>query len=173
MRIIMYAVSVIVILLGGVAVCSAADEKTTNRTVTATYHVPTDGKIMDVTYHPEYDQWWVKCREKNDVTIYTYDEYSKQWGCVVFTSKKPTATQRKPEKSNTKKTQLKTAPKADKPKAQPVKPEKKEEKASAVKKPPETKEIQKKEESKENKWITPFDVLKKGADIFRRKPEEK
>ena len=30
---------------------------------TTTYQVPTTGEIMDVIYLPEFDEWWVKCRE--------------------------------------------------------------------------------------------------------------
>ena len=173
MRIIKYVVLVIFILSQCITVCSAKETTTTNKTVTATYPVPTDGKIMDVTYHPEYDQWWVKCREKNNIAIYTYDEYSKQWGCVVFTPKKPTAPQIKTEKSKDKKAKSNTTPNTIKSKAQPIKPGKKEEKPVGQEKPAEPKTTQKKDESKQQKWMTPFDVLKKGAEIFTGKPEEK
>jgi hypothetical protein len=53
------------------------------------FEVPTSGKIMDVQYRPEFDEWWVKCREGNDIVIYSYDKISRKWGRVLFTTKKP------------------------------------------------------------------------------------
>ena len=44
------------------------------------FEVPTSGKIIDVQYHPEFDEWWVKCREGNDIAIYSYDKMSPQMG---------------------------------------------------------------------------------------------
>ena len=158
--------------LASAGLCPAADAPASNKTVTATYHVPSKGKIMDVTYRPEYDQWWVKCREKDDVTIYTFDEYSKQWGCVVFTTNSAPP-EKKTEKPAAKKTIVKPEAKSDNKKPQPEKIEKKDEKTSESAKPTEPKESTADNGKKDGKWITPFDMLKKGADIFRRKPEEK
>jgi hypothetical protein len=53
------------------------------------FEVPTSGKIMDVQYRGEFDEWWVKCREGNDIVIYSYDKIARKWGKVVFTAKKP------------------------------------------------------------------------------------
>jgi hypothetical protein len=53
------------------------------------FEVPTTGKIMDIQYRPEFDEWWVKCREGNDIVIYSYDKIARKWGKVVFTTKKP------------------------------------------------------------------------------------
>src|SRR5208283_4053723 len=53
------------------------------------FEVPTSGKIIDVQYHPEFDEWWVKCREGNDIAIYSYDKMTRKWGRVLFTPKKP------------------------------------------------------------------------------------
>jgi hypothetical protein len=52
------------------------------------FEVPTSGKIIDVQYRPEFDEWWVKCREGNDIAIYSYDKMTRKWGRVLFTPKK-------------------------------------------------------------------------------------
>jgi hypothetical protein len=54
----------------------------------AVFEVPTTGKIVDVVYHPEFDEWWVKCREGDQICIYTYDHRSKEWARVLFVPKK-------------------------------------------------------------------------------------
>ncbi len=51
---------------------------------TTTYQVPTTGEIMDVVYLPEFDEWWVKCREGKGISIYSYDKRSKKWGHALF-----------------------------------------------------------------------------------------
>src|SRR5208283_431994 len=53
------------------------------------FEVPTSGKIIDVQYRPEFDEWWVKCREGNDIVIYSYEKLTRKWGRVLFTTKKP------------------------------------------------------------------------------------
>ncbi len=53
------------------------------------FEVPTSGKILDVQYRPEFDEWWVKCREGNDIVIYSYEKMTRKWGKVLFTIKKP------------------------------------------------------------------------------------
>ncbi|MGB6063486.1 MAG: hypothetical protein WBG50_01670 [Desulfomonilaceae bacterium] len=53
------------------------------------FEVPTSGTIMDVQYHPEFDEWWVKCREGTNIVIYSYEKLTRKWGRVVFTPKKP------------------------------------------------------------------------------------
>jgi hypothetical protein len=60
--------------------------------------VPTAGKIIDVVYHPEFDDWWVTCREGDNIAVYTYDPRTQKWGKVVFVPKKPEETGKKPEK---------------------------------------------------------------------------
>jgi len=52
------------------------------------FEVPTSGKIIDVQYRPEFDEWWVKCREGSDIAIYSYDKMTRKWGRVLFTPKK-------------------------------------------------------------------------------------
>jgi len=56
---------------------------------TTTYQVPTTGEIMDVTYRPEFDEWWVKCREGKGVSVYSYDKRSKKWGRALFVPQRP------------------------------------------------------------------------------------
>jgi hypothetical protein len=60
------------------------------------YEVPTTGKIINVEYHPEFDEWWVHCREGNNVVVYTYDYRNKTWAKVTFTPKK---TEEQPQKT--------------------------------------------------------------------------
>ncbi|MFH1116831.1 MAG: hypothetical protein V1792_23185 [Pseudomonadota bacterium] len=55
---------------------------------TTTYAVPTTGEIMDVMYLPEFDEWWVKCREGKGVSVYSYDKRSKKWGQALFLPEK-------------------------------------------------------------------------------------
>lgn len=52
------------------------------------YEVPTSGKILDVRYHPEFDEWWVHCKEGESIAVYSYDEKTRQWGKILFTAKK-------------------------------------------------------------------------------------
>ncbi|MCG8376705.1 MAG: hypothetical protein MI702_09520, partial [Chlorobiales bacterium] len=53
------------------------------------FKVPTTGTIMDVTYRPEFDEWWVKCREGDSVVVYSYVPDTKKWEKVSFVRKKP------------------------------------------------------------------------------------
>ncbi len=52
------------------------------------YEVPTSGKIIDVEYRPEFDEWWVKCREADTIAVYSYDKRGNKWGKIVFAPKK-------------------------------------------------------------------------------------
>lgn len=52
------------------------------------YKVPTSGKIMDVIYAPEFDEWWIKCREKDGIAVYTYDRRTGKWGKALFEPRK-------------------------------------------------------------------------------------
>lgn len=60
----------------------------------STFEVPTTGRIMDVTYMPEFDEWWVKCQEENGIAVYTYDRRSKKWHRAQFVPAPPKAQQR-------------------------------------------------------------------------------
>ncbi len=52
------------------------------------FEVPTTGKIIDVEYRPEFDEWWVKCREGDTISVYSYEPKSSTWGKVLFVPKK-------------------------------------------------------------------------------------
>jgi hypothetical protein len=52
------------------------------------FEVPTTGKIIDVEYRPEFDEWWVKCREGETISVYSYEPRSHTWGKVLFVPKK-------------------------------------------------------------------------------------
>jgi len=56
---------------------------------TTVFEVPTTGKILDVKHHPEFDEWWVHCREGDNIVVYTYDHRNQTWAKVLFTPKKP------------------------------------------------------------------------------------
>ena len=48
------------------------------------FEVPTTGKILDVEYRPEFDEWWVKCREGDTISVYSYEPRTHSWGKVLF-----------------------------------------------------------------------------------------
>ena len=52
------------------------------------FEVPTSGKILEVNYRAEFDEWWVHCREGETIVVYTYDNRTNSWGKVMFTPKK-------------------------------------------------------------------------------------
>lgn len=54
-----------------------------------TFEVPTTGRIMDVSYMPEFDEWWVKCQDKDGISVYTYDRRTKQWHRARFVAAPP------------------------------------------------------------------------------------
>lgn len=54
-----------------------------------TYKVPTTGKIIDVDYWLEFQEWWIKCREGDGIAIYTYDKDNEAWGKVKFVPSPP------------------------------------------------------------------------------------
>lgn len=117
----------------------SADKKTDKTNV---YEVPTPGKIMDVDYRPEFDEWWVKCREGENIAVYSYDRRAQKWGRVQFVPKKPDEKAKAPEVS--------PAPDASQ---QPGKSD--ETGNETQKKPPE-----KAEKKKETKWWDPLNVFK-------------
>lgn len=63
------------------------------------FEVPTTGKILDVQYRPEFEEWWVTCREGDNVTIYSYDKRYKRWNQVTFV---PRGAERKTSKPGAK-----------------------------------------------------------------------
>ncbi len=56
---------------------------------TTILEVPTTGQILDVNYRPEFDEWWIHCREGDNIAVYTYDYRNRIWGKVLFTPKRP------------------------------------------------------------------------------------
>ncbi len=70
-----------IVLSLGVALKEACSADKTQVTI---YKVPTSGKILDVIYAPEFDEWWIKCREKDGIAVYTYDRRTGKWGKALF-----------------------------------------------------------------------------------------
>jgi hypothetical protein len=139
------------------------------------YQVPTDGKILDVIYTSEFDEWWVKCREGENIAVYSLDQRSGKWAKVLFTPKKPLeeskeAEAKKPEARpeldadaerkapaappKEQKPTKPTEPAAEKPKAETVQPAKTPEK-------PDT-----------SRWWDPLDLVEKGRRIFVPPPKD-
>ncbi len=72
---------VLAVLLLACSIALPAEEKGDKGVL---FEVPTSGKIMDVTYVPEFDEWWVKCREGNAISVYSYDKRHQKWGRARF-----------------------------------------------------------------------------------------
>ncbi len=72
----------------GMLASANAESWAEERKATTTYVVPTSGEIMDVIYLPEFDEWWVKCKEGKGVSVYSYDKRSKKWGHALFVPRK-------------------------------------------------------------------------------------
>jgi len=141
------------------AECSPPLAKKRNRT--SVFQVPTTGKIMDVTYHPEFDEWWIKCREGDDISVYTYDTRSREWGKVRFTTKKPGGQERPVEKPGETVGRDREQQKQD----QPIRHE---EPKSEPKKEPG-----KEQDSSGKRWWDPIRLLKQGDKLihpFHREP---
>lgn len=135
------------------------------------YDVPTSGKILDVDYRPEFDEWWVKCREGEGVAVYSYDRETKKWSKVVFTPGKPKTEPRKPEKDiQLEKPRVTPETKKEEPSdKEKAKPEPEKTKPDEVK-PPEAgkdEKPQQEEKSDKRKWWNPFELLKKGEKLIR------
>jgi hypothetical protein len=80
-----------VVLVGVLALaltCHAAPVTGKKRDRPAVFEVPTTGKILDVEYRPEFDEWWVKCREAENISVFVYDPKTQTWGKVLFVPKK-------------------------------------------------------------------------------------
>lgn len=141
------------IVIGLTADAFPTDAKPAENTKVTTLQVPTSGTILDVTYLPEFEEWWVKCREGEKVVVYSYDRLSKRWGKVIFEAKKPdpAAAGEKPEAAKSSPAPA-SSEQTEEQKKEPSAviadtPEKMEEKAPAAKK----------------KWWNPI------FDVFRQK----
>jgi hypothetical protein len=142
------------VLMAAVALClpaqrvHSADKKTEKINI---YEVPTTGKITDVDYRPEFDEWCVKCREGENIAVYSYDRRSQKWGRVQFVPKKPEEKAKPPETSPP----PESAPQAGKTN---------EAVHEAQRKPPE-----KVEKKTDKKWWDPLHLFKN--DEKSRQPE--
>jgi hypothetical protein len=127
------------------------------------FEVPTSGTIMDVTYRPEFDEWWVKCREGDSVVVYSYDPEAKKWGKVRFVRKKPDSGKATvvPTRSKSEKEQPK------KPDPRSGRTDKAVEKKDAVNPPASEKEpVTTKQETKKANWWDLRNVLKSGQKLI-------
>ena len=121
------------------------------------YEVPTSGKIIDVEYRPEFDEWWVKCREGETIAVYSYDKRGNRWGKIVFAPKK---------------TEDRTKP-GEKTKATPgtdTEPLTQEEKAG-----PRSKDQEPKQDGKSDKtrWWDPLNIIKGGERLILPPPSDR
>ena len=150
-----------IIVLLGLSVGPSCGREQAKRSTT--YEVPTTGKIIDVHYMPEFDEWWVKCREGNGISIYSYDKGSKKWGRALFVpaTGKPKETVKKAGKSKGKDEKPgSTDMQPEDMKKEPLKPvdslpEKKAESEPRKEKAPKEQGHDKKQ------WWHPFNILKK------------
>lgn len=125
------------------------------------FSVPTSGKIMDVIYSQEFDEWWVKCREGENIVVYVYDRRSKSWGRVLFTPKAQQEAARKPGKleSGSKVAPIESAAEAPKE----VTPEEPRKTAVDSKMSEAAKEVK----PEKKRWWDPLTILKKGEELIR------
>ena len=137
------------------------------REKSTTLNVPTSGKIMDVTYMPEFDEWWVKCREGENIAVYSYDRRAKTWGRVLFTRKQSEGkaqtpvTGEKPGKTEpTPDSQVDEPGKGTITEGRPEEP---------LKQGTETKKEEEKRPTKGEKmqWWNPLNILKMGEKLIR------
>lgn len=112
------------------------------------YEVPTTGKIVEVEYRPEFDEWWVKCREGDSLVVYSYDKRGHKWGKIVFSPKKSEEPAGSPERS-------KVSPPAESPP-----PSQKPEEGA---RPPEKK-------GDKPAWWDPLNIIKSGEKLIVPQP---
>lgn len=150
-----FVLSLTLVLLGQVS--SASDMPKEQPPV---FSVPTTGSIIDVIYMPEFDDWWVKCREGESIAVYSYDRQRKKWGKVLFVPDKAKAAAQKREKTKTiempKPTKEAQPPPADEGIKTPSAPQKKQEPAPLPKKTIQQKETK----PSKGKWWDPLGILK-------------
>jgi hypothetical protein len=124
------------------------------------YDVPTTGKILDVEYRPEFDEWWVKCREGENIAVYSYDNRTQKWGRVQFIPHKPEEKAKGPEMPGKGVTEsgpaAPVAGKGQEP-GKGVEP-----RSDAQQKPPE-----KEQKKTDTKWWDPLNVLKGGERVIK------
>lgn len=117
-----------------------AETKAAEKAPVTTLHVPTTGTILDVTYMPDFQEWWVKCREGDKIVVYSYERLIKSWRKMVFEVKKPETmpAAKKPEQTQPGSTPAAVehmeAPKKEESRPTAVKTETKQEEAPPAKK---------------------------------------
>lgn len=91
----------VILLIGPTGYAIPADTHAAEKSSVTVLQVPTTGSILDVTYMPDFQEWWVKCREGDKIVVYSYERLIKTWRKVIFEAKKPdtTPTTKKPESS--------------------------------------------------------------------------
>ncbi|MGO9572393.1 MAG: hypothetical protein ACLP5H_33165 [Desulfomonilaceae bacterium] len=131
----------------------SAEKKPTKAPI---FEVPTSGKILDVQYRPEFDEWWVKCREGNDIAIYSYDNMTRKWGRVLFTPKKQGETAKQIEGSQESETvkPLSGAPKDE------IKPE------SGKTEGPKKQSDADHKKGDQKKWWDPLNIIQGGERLI-------
>lgn len=171
------------------SLCSAnaAEEQVKQPVV---YKVPTSGKIIDVVYRIEFDEWWIKCREDNGIVVYTFDRDDQVWGKVRFEPKGAKSTKpadRKENQEKLEKDQQKkepAPPDTNKPDKEPppdskkingeAVPAKKDEPAPPKEEKLSEEEPVKDESNKSGRpWWDPLNILNKGKRLVAPKKEEK
>ncbi len=113
------------------------------------FEVPTTGKIMDVDYRPEFDEWWVKCREGDHISVYSYEPKTHSWGKVLFIPQKAQDQDKKAEKPK----ELAIPAKDKGPEKTSIEQAKASEKVTAKPEP-------------QKKWWDPLNILKEGEKLI-------
>jgi hypothetical protein len=141
------------LLFASITVSSGASAKKRDRSVVL--EVPTTGKIMDVVYQPEFDEWWIKCREGDSICVYSYDARAREWGKVLFVPKKNDDKPKAPDKTS-------PTGEGEKDKGAAL-PDRIEET-----KPEHPKDALRGDRKTDVKWWDPFKLLKQGERLIRQ-----
>ncbi len=145
-------------LAGGNAFSAERQDRRTGKM--SVYEVPTTGKILDVEYNSVFDEWWVKCREGENIAVYSYDLRTQKWGRVQFVPHKPEEKAKWPETPGKGGTESgPSAPTTEKGQdpGKNVQP-----KSDAQQKTPE-----KEQKKTDTKWWDPLNVLKGGERVIK------
>ena len=130
--------------------CESGFAQAKKKEKTTVFEVPTIGKIMDVEYRREFDEWWVKCREGDHISVYLYEPKTHSWRNVLFIPKKAEDQEKRKEKTT--ETSISEKDKAS------------EKAATDKSKASPEKETAKPEPNK--KWWDPLNILKEGEKLI-------
>ncbi|MBI5572367.1 MAG: hypothetical protein HY914_20655 [Desulfomonile tiedjei] len=147
------ATAALVIVLYGFVVVSWASPTGKKREKIDSFEVPTTGKIVDVEYRPEFDEWWVKCREGDEIAMYAYEPRSRSWRKVRFIPKKTEQVEARTDKAKEPSVPEKDKQPGPQMKSEPGKPE--------AKKLPDKDQPQ-----REQKWWSPMKLLERGDKLL-------